>query len=133
MIQVSSECPLLSTLRNRFDTGAPEIHKSSQRPSARAAPAPPPVYTYLVAVERPPTAVGLLAPPRHHVHHSRLLVGRAEAGPLALEPVAGLPLAILGRTPAAPHVDHGGRLVEGAELGLLSLFLVRSAGKEQKY
>lgn len=107
-------------------------HPPTIRPRARSHPSPAALYTrkYLVAVERSPSTVGLLAAPRHHVHHPWRLVRRAKAGPLALEAVAGLPLAVRGRAPAASHVDHGGRLVEGAEPGLLSLCrLGRSAGK----
>ncbi len=86
---------------------------------------------HLVAVQRPPSTVGLLAPPRHHVHHPFQLVRCAEGRPVPLDRVTGLPLALRGRAAPASHVDHGGRLVEGAELCLLSLlcWTGRQAGK----
>lgn len=83
---------------------------------------------HLIAVERPSSTPRLLAPPRHHVHLPLQLVGGAIAGPLALEPVARLPLAAWRRAAAAPHVDHGRRLVDRAELGLFSLRVVPSGG-----
>lgn len=76
---------------------------------------------HLVAVKRPPSTIRMLAPPRHNVHHPLGFVSRAKAGPLPLEPVAGLPLAVRGRAATASHVDHDGRLVKRAELCLLSL------------
>lgn len=78
---------------------------------------------HLIAVERPSPAVWLLAPPRNNVHLPLQFVSRAEAGPLALEPVAGLPLALGCSAAATSHIDHGGRLVERAKLGLFSLVL----------
>ena len=48
---------------------------------------------------------------------------RAEGRPVSLDRVAGLPLALRGSASPAPHIDHGGRLVEGAEFCLLSLWV----------
>lgn len=93
---------------------------------------PPPAAAHLIAVQRPSPTVWLLTPTRHNVHHPLRLVGRAEAGPLALEAVARLPLAVGSGAPPTSHVDHGSRLVKGAELRLLSLFSFRFVGQESE-
>lgn len=101
----------------------PKLDTTSPSPRVRTLP-------NLVAVERSPSTIRLLAPPRHHVHHPLRLVSRAKAGPLPLKPVAGLAFAVRGRAAAASHVDHDGRFVKRAELCLLSLFSVQ-AGIQQ--
>lgn len=129
------------TQRETNDTwpmdGGVQNHTNSRSTSNSPPPFPthehpPPAAAHLIAVQRPSPTVWLLTPTRHNVHHPLRLVGRAEAGPLALEAVARLPLAVGSGAPPTSHVDHGSRLVKGAELRLLSLFSFRFVGQESE-
>lgn len=88
--------------------------------------------SHLVAIQRSPSTILVLAPPRHDVDHPLRLVSRAVAGPLTLEPVARLALAVRRRAAATSHVDHDCRLVKRAELCLLSLFFPQNSSGRRK-